>query len=199
MVASQGDKLQSIAQLQAGEIIGEMAVITGSKRRNASVVASSPVTVCVFSEEIFNAFITSEGHRDKLLTRWDLRLLLRQLPQFRELISTVLEKLAHVSTVLTLAAGDTLQPRDDGWYLQVDGSGRCGSRASLQQVELGFIPYTAACRDEFHAETDCRFILVPRERTEYFMSAVPQFNYLLRKHRLAQGQHKVDWLLGPVD
>ncbi|HTQ99824.1 MAG TPA: cyclic nucleotide-binding domain-containing protein, partial [Candidatus Acidoferrum sp.] len=45
VVVSDGSNLQSIAQLQAGEIIGEMAVVTGSRRRNASVVASSPVTV----------------------------------------------------------------------------------------------------------------------------------------------------------
>lgn len=199
VVSYYGDQLHSIAQLQAGEIIGEMAVITGSKRRNASVVASSPVTVCVFSEEIFNAFITSEGHRDKLLTRWELRLLLRQLPQFRELISTVLEKLAHAGTTLTLAAGQTLHPLADCWYLQVEGTGSCGGHAGIERAELGFVPFSATSTDEFRAETDCRFICIARERARHFMTAVPQFSYLLRKHRLAQGQHRADWLLGPVD
>ncbi|MES2605748.1 MAG: cyclic nucleotide-binding domain-containing protein [Pseudomonadota bacterium] len=199
VVTYYGDQLHSIAQLQAGEIIGEMAAITGSKRRNASVVASSPVTVCVFSEEIFNAFITSEGYRDKLLTRWQLRLLLRQLPQFRELISTVLEKLAHAGTTLELPAGHRLQPKADTWYLQVEGTGSYGGHSGVTHAELGFVPFAAACADEFRATTDCQFVCIARERTEHFMTAVPQFNYLLRKYRLAQGQSNADWLLGPVN
>jgi hypothetical protein len=54
-------KYKTVARLQAGDIIGEMAVITGTGTRNASVVATSPVTICVFAEEIFGAFIRAEG------------------------------------------------------------------------------------------------------------------------------------------
>ncbi len=197
VVSFDGEKPHSIAQLQAGEIIGEMAIVTGSRKRNASVVASSPVTVCVFSEEIFNSFITSEGYREKLLTRWELRLLLRQLPQFSQLVSTVLEKLAHAGTTLGLEAGQTLAPAVDIWYLLVEGSGSCGNHHGVRQVELGFLPFAEECLDSFRADTDCRFICIARTRVEYFMQAVPQFNYLMRKHRVAR-QPCTDWQLGPV-
>src|SRR5690606_24871259 len=63
VVVREGEKFQTAAQLQAGEIIGEMAAITGTRKRNASIVASSPVTLCVFPEDTFEAFIASEGHR----------------------------------------------------------------------------------------------------------------------------------------
>ncbi len=197
VVTYDGEKLHSLAQLQAGEIIGEMAIITGSRKRNASVVASSPVTVCVFSEEIFDSFITSEGHRDKLLTRWQLRLWLRQLPQFRELVSTVLEKLAHAGTTLDLTAGQDLVPTTDNWYLLVEGSGSCGGEQSLSSQELGFVPFAQACLDRFHADTDCRFICIARTKLEYFMQAVPQFSYLMRKHR-SNLHCNAQWQLGPV-
>jgi len=182
--------------LQAGEIIGEMAVITGSRKRNASVVASSPVTVCVFSEEIFEAFIASEGHRDKLLARWQSRLLLRQLPQFRDLVSTVLEKLAHSCRIFGLAAGQTLQPDAGQWYLLVDGSGSCNGCSDIVQLELGFIPFAAANLHAFEAECDCCFVSIARQQAECFMAEVPQFNYLLRKYRISQQQNDYDWLLG---
>lgn len=73
VVVSNEGKMESVATLQAGEVIGEMVIITGAKKRNASVVASSPVSVCVFSEETFNAFISSEGYKGKLLKRWQVR------------------------------------------------------------------------------------------------------------------------------
>ena len=59
--------------LQAGDVIGEMAVLTGSGIRNASVVAKTPVTVCVFAEETFRNFIRYSGLQDMLEKRWLLR------------------------------------------------------------------------------------------------------------------------------
>ncbi|HTQ99519.1 MAG TPA: hypothetical protein VMH83_05995, partial [Candidatus Acidoferrum sp.] len=155
-------------------------------------------TVCVFSEEIFNAFIHSEGYRDKLLTRWDLRLLLRQLPQFRALVSTVLEKLAHVGEPLALAAGQTLEPRDDIWYLLVEGTGSCDGQTCESGFELGCVPFAQAMLDAFCAATDCRLVGIARHQLQQFMTAVPQFSYLLRKYRIEQGRQDSDWLLGPV-
>lgn len=198
VVTFDGEKLNTLAQLQAGEIIGEMAVITGSRRRNASVVASSPVTVCVFSEEIFNAFIHSEGHRDKLLQRWELRLLLRALPQFRDLVSTVLERLAHVGNLVGVEAGQSLEPAPSQWYLLVEGSGSCHGRTYGAGGELGYLPYARVVAGDFTAATNCRFITIPRRHVEQFMMQVPQFSYLLRKHRMRQHQNDHDWRLGPV-
>ncbi len=97
VVMYDGEEFQTVASLQAGEVIGEMAIVTGSLKRNANVVASSPVTVMVFSEENFNEFIVREGFRDKLLKRWEMRTELKMLPQFSELISTVLEKISSLA------------------------------------------------------------------------------------------------------
>jgi CRP-like cAMP-binding protein len=83
--------------LQAGDIIGEMAVLTGSGIRNASVVARTPVTVCVFAEETFRNFIRYSGLQDMLENRWLLRPVIKLLPQFAELSSTVTDKISRIA------------------------------------------------------------------------------------------------------
>lgn len=73
VVRHDGLQLHNEAELQAGDILGEMAVITGAGTRNASVIAKSPVTLCVFSEETFKSFIVAEGFQERLLQQWSLR------------------------------------------------------------------------------------------------------------------------------
>ena len=66
MVKHDGFRLSKDAELQAGDILGEMAVITGSGTRNASVIAKTPVTLCVFSVETLKSFIVAEAISGKV-------------------------------------------------------------------------------------------------------------------------------------
>lgn len=198
VVSSDGDSLQTVAQLQAGEIIGEMAVVTGSRKRNASVVASSPVTLCVFSEDTFNAFITSEGLRDKLLARWDIRRELKCLPQFAQLISTVLEKLAHCARLDIVAAGARYAMTDDCWYLLVSGTGDAEDKPVVAGDEFGCRPFTTTKFALLRAMSECRVIRLPWNDVERFIASVPQFSYLLRRYRTETPGFRADWLRGDV-
>ena len=198
VVTFDGTTLNTVAQLQAGEIIGEMAVVSGSRKRNASVVASSPVTLCVFSEETFNAFITSEGYREKLLTRWRIRMQLKQLPQFSSLISTVLEKLAHRAVLDTVAAGATYAMTDDCWYLFAAGTANDEDRAIHHGDEFGCRPFTRARFAVLRAHTECEVIKLHWEDVETFLGAIPQFSYLMRRYRVESQGFKADWLRGAV-
>ncbi len=198
VVTFDGEVLNTVAQLQAGEIIGEMAVITGSRKRNASVVASSPVTLCVFSEETFNAFITSQGYRDKLLTRWQIRMQLKQLPQFRNLTSTVLEKLAHKAVFDEVQAGDTYPMTDDFWYLFVAGEAEAEDKAVRSGDEFGCRPFTTTKFAVLRAHGACKVIKLPWEEVETFLGSIPQFSYLLRRFRVESAGFKADWLRGAV-
>ncbi len=198
VVTFDGEALHTVAQLQAGEIIGEMAVITGSRKRNASVVASSPVTLCVFSEETFHAFITSEGYRDKLLTRWAIRMQLKQLPQFSNLISTVLEKLAHKALLDTVAAGTSYPMTDDYWYLFVAGTAEAEDKSVCPGDEFGCRPFTKARFAVLRANTECRVIKLLWEDVERFLGSIPQFSYLMRRYRVESSGFRADWLRGAV-
>lgn len=199
VVTFDGQTLNTVAQLQAGEIIGEMAVVTGSRKRNASVVASSPVTVCVFSEETFNAFITSEGYRDKLLARWQLRLQLKLLPQFKQLISTVLEKLAHAALFDEVPAGSKYSMTEDFWYLFLDGDAVVEEKPVSPGDEFGCRPFTVTRFDVLSARSNCRVIRLSWEHVEHFLQRIPQFSYLMRKYRLESAGFRANWLRGPVE
>jgi CRP-like cAMP-binding protein len=199
VVTCDGQDINVVAQLQAGEIIGEMAIITGTHKRNASVVAASPVTVCVFSEETFNAFITSEGHRSKLLTRWEQRLLLRQLPQFNNLVSTVLERLAHYSEVEELLPGASLDIWGDAWYLLLEGKGSFNGTEVACGREFGCRPFASTETGTLNSEAGCSLLVFSKVRMRQFISMVPQFSYQMRKYREQHKETTVDWLLGAVE
>jgi CRP-like cAMP-binding protein len=198
VVSFDGFSLTSVAQLQAGEIIGEMAVITGTRKRNASVVASSPVTVCVFSEETFNEFITSSGHRAKLLKRWQLRLELKQLPQFSALVSTVLEKLAHRAEAVELAASASQTLDADYWYLFASGSGTVDGKTVAIGEEFGCVPFTKDRVAVLRADSACRVVRIPAKTTTEFLTDIPQLSYMLRKFRGTAPGFRTPWLRGAV-
>ena len=198
VVVFDGEDFQTIASLQAGEIIGEMAVVTGTNVRNASVVASSPVSVMVFSEENFNEFVVREGYRDRLLKRWRMRAALCKLPQFWELISTVLEKISGIASEVDIAAGEQFTLSEDHWYIFYEGQGVCNGAALGVGDEFGQRPFSSAMPGVIEAETDCRLVSFPMNEFANLLSGTPQLNYLLRKFRVDRSDPAVDWLLGEV-
>ena len=198
VVIFDGEDFQTVASLQAGEIIGEMAVVTGTGKRNASVVASSPVSVMVFSEANFNEFVTREGYRDRLLKRWEMRSLMRNLPQFRELISTVLEKISGIAEEVVVRAGAGFEIDDDHWYIFYSGDGTCNDATLTIGDEFGARPFSSVKEGTVHAGSDCRLIRFDRNRFANLLSGTPQLNYLLRKYRVERHDPAVDWLLGKV-
>ncbi|CAN0334984.1 unnamed protein product, partial [Chrysoparadoxa australica] len=123
VVQHDGTSSSTVAKLQAGDILGEMAVITGRGFRNASVVAASPATLCLISEDTFKAFIEAENFRDSLITRWKLRPYLKALPQFSEMESTSLELAGSIADIVHIKANDSLQADKKHWYIISRGTG----------------------------------------------------------------------------
>ena len=121
VVRHDGEQLHRQAKLQAGDVVGEMAVITGSGTRNASVIAQTPVTLCVFAEETFRSFIRSEGFQDQLLSRWAMRPLIAAQPQFADLNSTVSDKLCQIGELKKVAPGESFKLTSDNWCLLASG------------------------------------------------------------------------------
>lgn len=201
-----GRGLDSLARLQAGDVVGEMAIVTGTGLRNASVVARTPVTVCVFAEETFAAFLDSLDFDDKLLERWHLRPLLRTLPLFANLTSTALEKVASMAERIELAPGTTLTADAQAWYVVGQGSvfahGRVKPDDDFQ--EFGWLPLRSNTRTDEDALTltthgQATIIRLDRTRLEALRLAVPQFNYHLRRFRMERSAERVPWLLGTVE
>lgn len=193
VVQHDGTESRTIARLQAGDLIGEMAIVTGAGNRNASVVASSPVTIGVFSEDTFVAFIENEGFKPDLLRRWELRPTLRPLPQFSGMSSNSLEIIGRHAFLKTIAAGESIKTEQDIWYLLAKGE-----LTSEEPIgsEYGYKPLSEPNLCTVTAKTDAIFVCLTADLAEQVRLEVPQFNYTLRKYRVNQSNPAVDWILG---
>lgn len=206
VVRHEGGKRQSIATLQAGDIIGEMAVLTGSGVRNASVVALTPVTVCVFCEETFRNFIAQSGLQSQLESRWLLRPVIKSLPQYQQLSSTVTEKISRIAESLIIPAGGTIQLNESHLYIFVEGDAtikNTDDRAiSIQLIpgeEFGWHPFTENNPVEIIARSDCGLVALEAEAYLTLLHHVPQLNYQTRKRLVKAQPSDIDWLLGEVE
>ncbi|MDH3221455.1 MAG: cyclic nucleotide-binding domain-containing protein, partial [Gammaproteobacteria bacterium] len=196
-------KRETVAMLQAGDVIGEMAVLTGSGIRNASVVAKTPVTVCVFAEETFRNFIRYSGLQEKLEDRWLLRPVVKLLPQFADLASTVTDKISRIAEWKVVEGGKTMWLDDAHLYIFVEGFGSIihddGSEEKIVNgEELGWRAYTDSRVAEMTATTDCGLISIDATAYQKLLKSTPQLNYHTRKRLTLEGDEKVDWLLGEV-
>lgn len=198
VVQHDGKQFNTVASLQAGDVIGEMAVITGVGTRNASVVARTPVTVCIFAEQTFAAFIETQGFRNKLLNRWALRPIIKKLPQFNMMTSTALEKVGNIAQFEYLEKGDSRRFDDTAWYLLTDGSVEDDEGKHGHASEYGFRPFADDNCASIVCLEDCQFIKFRRDRLDRLRMEVPQVNYYLRKQRIGQSDAHVDWLLSDV-
>jgi len=194
---------EAVAMLQAGDVIGEMAILTGSGIRNASVVAKTPVTVCVFAEETFRNFIRYSGLQEMLENRWLLRPVIKLLPQFADLSSTVTDKISRIAEWKVVEGGKTMWLDDTHMYIFVEGFGSIVHADNSEEKivngeELGWRAYTDSRTVEMSASSDCGLISIDADAYRELLKSTPQLNYHTRKRLAIEGDEKVDWLLGEV-
>jgi CRP-like cAMP-binding protein len=199
VVRHDGIQLHKEAKLQAGDILGEMAVITGRGTRNASVVARTPVTLCVFSEETFKSFILSEGFQDKLLRQWSLRSAIALQPQFIDMTSTVIEKLSQAGEAKTLEPNDSFELADDQWCLLSKGSATLNGRSMYKNEDYGARPFAEDIFGPVNSLEGCSLLMFDRDALHKLRLQSPQLNYYLRKLRVIDRHQSFDWKLGTVD
>ncbi len=194
---------QLVATLQAGDILGEMAVLTGTGVRNASVIAKTPVTVCVFSEDTFRNFIRHSGLQPTLENRWLLRPVIKLLPQFSMLASTVADKIARVAEWQVLEAGKSLWIDRHQVVIFVEGDAHKVDAPDEKPLNtgdaFGWHPFEAAESVEIHAQTNCGLLRMDAEDYEALLETTPQLNYQIRKQFVASQDERPDWVLGEVD
>lgn len=198
VVQHDGTSSSTVAKLQAGDILGEMAVITGSGFRNASVVAASPATLCLISEDTFKAFIEAENFRDSLITRWKLRPYLKALPQFSEMESTSLELAGSIADIVHIEANDSLQTDKKHWYIVSRGAGYFEGVSCSAGMEFGWRPLTTAKKGMLTASSDMELVRFDKEEFDQMRLSLPAMNYSIRKYRVTQKDPRVNWLLGKV-
>jgi hypothetical protein len=86
------------ARMGAGEIIGEMSIITGRGVRNASVVAETPVIITALSELAFREYVRHQNLEPQLRTMWRHRERLQTRSYLRGIEQPVIRELGlHVT------------------------------------------------------------------------------------------------------
>ena len=199
VVQHDGKQLHLEAKLQAGDILGEMVVITGAGTRNASVVAKTPVTLCVFAEETFKSFIVAEGFQDKLLKQWSFRPAIARQPQFNQLSSTVYEKLSQIAEAKSLEAGDAFELTETHWCLLSEGNATLNGQSMSPYEDYGRRPFAAAITGPVTSRDGAKLLMINFRRLDSLRLECPQLNYYLRKMRMKDSNQLVDWRLGKVD
>lgn len=198
VVRHDGEQLLTVAKLQAGDVIGEMAVITGSGIRNASVVARTPVTICLFAEETFRSFIVAEGFKDKLLLRWSLRPAIKRLAPFSQLTSTVIEQVGRITAWELLEAGTSVDVDEQTWCMLTDGTATWDGEEMVQGDEYGGRPFAPPRPGRVYSRDGCALIMIKLDKLRALRMEVPQLNYYLRKLRSTEANNDVEWALGTV-
>ena len=90
--------------MEAGELIGEMSIMSGHGQRNASVVADSPVIVTAIAESSFREYIQHQKLESELKSMWQNRELLQNFPYLKPLQQPVIRELSRVATLEHLPA-----------------------------------------------------------------------------------------------
>lgn len=186
VIYQNNEKRTLVAQLQAGDIIGEMAMISGGGVRNASVVARTPITVCALREETFGQFIQHSGLGDDLVQRWKIRPYVSQIAQYKELNSTVIEKITKVCSLIELKAGESICLNDDAQVILVSGKASYKTadsqayEADLNQ-EFGYSTYRDSLVCEFNAQENCLLLQIAACKLDHLIESTPQLSYQLRR------------------
>ena len=179
VVHQSGDQWRTVAELQAGDLMGEMAAITQVAERNASVIASTPVTIAVFSEEIFGSLTSDSTFRNGLLKRWQIRPHLKSQPHFSSLSSVVIEKLGHLANVCSLSTDEPLTDLESTWWILIEGEVTVNSQ-NANHGSWGWRPFEPNAIETVICRRDSRFICFNRDALEALRLQTPQLNYALR-------------------
>ncbi|GAB4433001.1 MAG: cyclic nucleotide-binding domain-containing protein [Turneriella sp.] len=113
-----GRTLSEKARKEAGDFVGEMAVLDENKVRSASIVAATPVTLCAIDENLFHQFLIAENRVEEMRALWQNRSEMEKFLPFANFADNVNDRIARSAVRLRVAAGDTLveQGRNDGEF-----------------------------------------------------------------------------------
>jgi len=113
-----GRILSEKARKEAGDFVGEMAVLDENKVRSASIVAATPVTLCAIDDNLFHQFLIAENRVEEMRALWKNRSEIEKFHPFMNFADNVNDRIARSAVRMRVAAGDTLveQGKNDGEF-----------------------------------------------------------------------------------
>lgn len=199
VVRNNGESLEKIAMLQAGDVIGDMGSAVALGPNGVSVVARTPVTVCVFDKINFYNFIEFSNLRETLELRWRMRPYIKSLPQYSQLSSSVVDKISRIANWQPLASGEKITMLDSKLYVLSEGEGIHNDIVCQPGNEFGWSAFGDNQTGDFSATTDCGFIVFDADTYNQLLRSTPQLHYQVRKQTTRQSPQWADWVLPAVD
>ena len=199
VVRNNGNGLEKIAMLQAGDVIGDMGSAVTLGANGVSVVARTPVTVCVFDKINFHNFIEFSNLRETLELRWRMRPYIKSLPQYSQLSSSVVDKISRIAEWQSLAAGEKISLLGSKLYVLSEGEGLHDGTVREPGEEFGWSAFCNAQTGEFRATSDCGFIIFDAETYRQLLKSTPQLHYQVRKQVTRKSPQWANWVLPAVD
>ena len=177
-----GDRRHVLAQMEAGEIIGEMSVILGQGLRNASVVAVSPVIVTAIAESAFRDYIAHQNLESSIKKIWQHRELLQTLRYLRPLQQPVLRELANLVTLEHLPAGTGPRPLrhlcdPDSLVLPLGQDLILKRDGRTETIAAHSVPILCTPGATLVTETEIPFLLLRADHATDLRTRIPAFRY----------------------
>lgn len=195
-----GHLLREIGTEEAGEIIGDMAVVNDVEVRSASVVAKIPVILCEISESLFLSFLQSEGRIEPLQQMWSVRRELEAFYPFSDFNDVVNSRLARAGTRITVADGQTVfEQGAAGQEFYIILGGRFAViRDGKTITELGpgemFGEYGSLSQRlrnaSIEALSDGALLQLPKEDMAHIIRTTPALNFYV--HQLLKDRGELD-------
>ena len=186
-----GKTLSEKARKEAGDFVGEMAVLDENKVRSASIVAASPVTLCAIDEKLFHEFLIAENRTDEMRHLWKVRSEIERFWPFEQFADNVNDRIARTAVRLRVASGDSLveQGKNDGEFfiilsgeysVRVNGTEIKILRAGDMFGEYGSIDETAR-NATVTALSDGQVLEIARGEIRKIIESAPIFNFSMRE------------------
>lgn len=119
-----GRKLTERTRKEAGDFVGEMAVLDENKVRSASIVARTPVVLCAIDEKLFHEFLIAENRIEEMQHLWKVRSEIERFWPFSEFADSVNDRIARNCVRMRVAEGETLVEQgntDADFYIILSG------------------------------------------------------------------------------
>ncbi len=119
-----GHKLTERARKEAGDFVGEMAVLDENKTRSASIVAMTPVALCAIEEKLFYEFLVSEDRVEEMRHLWQVRSEIERFWPFADFADNVNDRIARNCIRKRVPEGESLVEqgnKDQDFYIILSG------------------------------------------------------------------------------
>jgi len=180
-------KVEYESVLEAGDIVGEIAIIKEDEQRTATVVAETPVTLCEFDLEAFKSFAVKKELLFKLNNVWSIRNKFSRLDTYRQFSSRVITDLAKISKEIIFGSDKTITitEKSNEVFIIIDGEaalrkGNCELKLKKGDIfgDVTFL-FNKGINYEVYISSFLHCIVITTSDMKKFADATPIVNFHL--------------------